>query len=107
MCQYYAFFTGIATRKSHTELFDLLVNSFGPKRNVKAFFLQVEPAQPFIGNYLRLHMLHKEEYQKKVEDNIRDYFLYMAETTGTLWEKANADASCNHGFASNVLYLLS
>ena len=30
----------------------------------------------------------------------------MAEQTGTLWEHMGASASCNHGFASYVLYWL-
>lgn len=107
VCQYYAFFTGVATRQSHGELFDRLLYTFGPERDLHKTYPQVEPAQPFIGNYLRLHILHDAGYQKEVENDIRKYFLHMAETTGTLWEKSSAKASCNHGFASNVLYLLS
>ena len=28
----------------------------------------------------------------------------MADLTGTLWENDGAYASCNHGFASHVIY---
>jgi len=28
----------------------------------------------------------------------------MADRTGTLWEHASVNASCNHGFASHVIY---
>ena len=35
-----------------------------------------------------------------------DFYLYMAEQTGTLWENVGASASCNHGFASHVAYSL-
>ena len=38
--------------------------------------------------------------------NIKGYFIHMAERTGTLWEKAETTNSCNHGFASAVLYWL-
>ena len=31
-------------------------------------------------------------------------FLNMADLTGTLGDKATPTASCNHGFASHVLY---
>ena len=33
---------------------------------------------------------------------IKGYFGYMAEKTGTLWEKIDDYASMNHGFASQV-----
>jgi alpha-L-rhamnosidase len=67
----------------------------------------VYPAAPFIGNYLRLEILMNEGYWQEVLDNIRGYFLYMAERTGTLWEYATEDASCNHGFASCVIYWMT
>ena len=43
-----------------------------------------------------------EEYEKVLE-NITDYFYYMAERTGTLWEHTGTTASCDHGFASYVI----
>ncbi len=33
-------------------------------------------------------------------EELRDYFLYMADRTGTLWEHTDPRASCCHGFAS-------
>ena len=106
VCQYYAFFSGVATQETHKELFDVLIRKFGSHRDSKNVYPEIYPAQPFIGTYLRLHIMHKAGFQKEIEDDIRGYFLYMAETTGTLWEHARTTASCNHGFASNVLYLL-
>jgi alpha-L-rhamnosidase len=41
-----------------------------------------------------------------MEEDIRGFFLPMAEKTGTLWEHMNTTASCNHGFASHVLVWL-
>ena len=32
------------------------------------------------------------------------YFAEMAARTGTLWENMTPTASCNHGFASHILY---
>ena len=39
--------------------------------------------------------------------NIKDYFLPMAEQTGTLWEHDKPTGSLNHGFASYVIYWLA
>lgn len=106
VCQYYAFFCGIADRNSHGELFERLINAFGPNRDVGKVYPDVYPAQPFIGNYLRLDIMVNNGFFNEVEENIKDYFLYMAQTTGTLWEMVKHTASCNHGFASYVVYLL-
>ena len=106
VCQYYAFFTGVATPQSHPRLFDMLVNEFGPDRDVKHSYPEVWPAAPFIGNYLRLQMLADNGFKELVLQNIKGYFIHMAEGTGTLWEHAGTNASCNHGFASAVLYWL-
>jgi alpha-L-rhamnosidase len=42
----------------------------------------------------------------RMVEEIRGYFLYMADKTGTLWEHDSDFASCNHGFASYVAVLL-
>jgi len=106
VCQYYAFFSGVATAQSRPQLLKTLVEEFGPDRNMMYTYPEVHKAAPFIGNYLRLEMLKENGYDRVVLDNIKGYFLYMARTTGTLWEKAETSASCNHGFASSVLYWL-
>ena len=41
------------------------------------------------------------------EQEIRAFFLPMAQATGTLWENMTDFASCNHGFASHVAYWLN
>jgi alpha-L-rhamnosidase len=105
VCQYYAFFTGVADKNTHEELFQYMLKNFGPQRSEAKE--DIYPAAPFIGNYLRLEILMREGFYQEVLDNIRGYFLYMAERTGTLWEYATENASCNHGFASYVLYWLS
>jgi len=107
VCQYYAFFCGVATPKTHENLFETLINEFGPERDVETSYPEIYPAQPFIGNYLRLDIMANMGYTEKVVENIKGYFLYMANETGTLWEKALKTNSCNHGFASYVIYLLS
>jgi alpha-L-rhamnosidase len=94
-------------------LWERLLNDFGPDRVEKgnwpnlsadAKWKNVHPANAFIGNYLRLEILCRYGENEKLYENIRGYFLKMAELTGTLWENDGTTASCNHGFASHVVY---
>ncbi len=103
VCQYYAFFFGIADDITHSELLKTLIEKFGPQRVKTGDFANVYFANAFIGNYLRLDILMRYGEYGKVLDDITDYFYYMAETTGTLWEHTGATASCDHGFASYVI----
>lgn len=102
-CQYYAFFTDVATPESHPDLWETLVRDFSYDRRVTKKHPEIHFANAFIGNYLRLDLLARYGYTDMLEQNIRDYFTYMAEKTGTLWEHEHDRASCNHGFASHVL----
>lgn len=112
-CQYYAFFCGVATPESHPELWNRMVNDFGPERVLPGEWPALKPeakwqhvyaSNAFIGNYLRLELLYQHGEHEKLLSNIRSYFTKMAELTGTLWENETTTASCNHGFASHVLY---
>lgn len=107
VCQYYAFFTGTATREEDAGLWETLLRDFGPGRKESGLHPQVAFANAFIGNYLRIELLYREGLYEDVLDNIRGYFAKMAALTGTLWENDNAYASCNHGFASHVIYWLA
>lgn len=115
-CQYYAFFCGTATREKNPVLWERLLSDFGPERVEKGNWPQlaedakwkhIYPANAFIGNYLRLELLYVFGEHEKLLENIRGYFLKMAELTGTLWENDSPTASCNHGFASHVVYWLN
>jgi alpha-L-rhamnosidase len=99
-CQYYAFFTEVATPKAFSGLWCIMLNDFGPDRAEEALWQEIYPANAFIGNYLRLCLLERYGETQKLIDNIKGYFSYMAEKTGTLWENTTPTASCNHGFAS-------
>ncbi|MBQ8862212.1 MAG: hypothetical protein IJ021_05685 [Clostridia bacterium] len=112
-CQYYAFFCGVATPEQNPVLWERLLYDFGPERVEKgkwpnlaedAKWKNIYPANAFIGNYLRLEILCRYGENEKLLENIRGYFLKMAELTGTLWENNDPGASCNHGFASHVVY---
>ena len=103
-CQYYAFFTGVATKELYPGLWQTLVSDFGPKRKLEGMnkYPEIAFANAFIGNYLRLQILCDAGLYEELLDNVRGYFDYMAQKTGTLWELDAPQASCNHGFASHV-----
>lgn len=103
-CQYYAFFCDVATPKTDEWLWKTLVEDFGYDRAQTGKYKEIYPANAFIGNYLRLDLLCRYGYFDELYDNIKGYFTYMADKTGTLWENIGDYASCNHGFASHVIY---
>lgn len=102
-CQYYAYFFGIADDdKRFDGLKDRIINEFGPDREESDGLIK---SAPFIGNYLRIIILMRMGYFNLALNDIKGYFLYMAEITGTLWEKNSIEelkyaGSMNHGFAS-------
>ena len=103
VCQYYALFCEISDPQSQPDFFERMKNEFGPQRNTSKVWREVYPAAPFIGNCLRLEVLTRYGYKDEVLRDIRGYFLHMAETTGTLWEKATTENSCNHGFTGCII----
>jgi alpha-L-rhamnosidase len=106
VCQYFAFYFGIATPESHPELWQKLSTEFGPNRQEKGLYPDVHPANSFVGNYLRLELLSEYGLQQQILEESIDYFDYMAVKTGTLWENISTSASCNHGFASHIVHVL-
>lgn len=110
-CQYYAFFCGTATFESRPQLWETLLRDFGPGRvgvwpdfREDAKWKNVYPSNAFIGDYLRLELIFLSGNNEKLIENIKGFFTKMARTTGTLWENETSNASCNHGFASHVIY---
>lgn len=106
VCQYYAFFMGTADKRTYPELWQTLVQKFGPHRAADCC-PDVAPANAFIGDYLRLELLYLDGQTEKLLQDLKEYFTPMAERTGTLWEHDQPSASCCHGFASHVLYWLA
>ena len=102
-CQYYAYFFHITTPEDSPKLWKTLVQDFGYDRGKTKKYPEIAPANAFIGNYLRMDLLARYGYKEELYDNIRGYFSYMADRTGTLWEYISPTASCNHGYASHVL----
>ncbi|NQU43086.1 hypothetical protein HQ520_07360 [bacterium] len=106
VCQYYAFYFGTASREEYPELWERLANELGPDRLQKGLHPEIHPANALPGNYLRMELLSRYGLGPQILHESLDYFLYMAERTGTLWEHKDERASCNHGFASHVVRLL-
>jgi len=106
VCQYYAFYFGVATPELYPELWDTFLHKFGPDRKQNNLCPDVPFANAFIGNYLRLDILMREGLYAQLLDEIAGYFDYMALRTGTLWENIHSGASCCHGFASHVVVWL-
>ncbi|MBQ9748161.1 MAG: hypothetical protein IJV98_05195 [Clostridia bacterium] len=112
-CQYYAFFCGVTSPEENPTLWRRMVEDFGPERVApgkwpellpEAKWQEIYASNAFIGNYLRLELLYLHGEHERLVENIRGFFTKMAELTGTLWENETTSASCNHGFASHVLY---
>lgn len=106
-CQYYAFFSGTATKEAFPQLYETMMTEFGPNRDTKKTYPNIPKSNAFIGNYLRLELMFRDGMYDKMLSEIKAFFLPMAETTGTLWENMYSNCSCNHGFASHVIYWLN
>ena len=105
VCQYFAFYFDLASPETYPELWNTLTQHFGPGRQDQNLFPQVHPANSFVGNYLRIELLARYELQRQLMGESINFFDYMAQETGTLWENIGTYASCNHGFASHVVHV--
>jgi len=107
VCQYFAFYFGVATPETHPKLWQALVRDFGPKRRETKAFPEIHPANQFVGNVLRMELLSRAWLNQQIADEAFGYWLFMADKTGTLWENDGEYASCNHGFASHAVRVLT
>ena len=105
VCQYMAFYFGIATPQTHPQLWQRLCHEFGPQRDATRVWPEIHKANAIIGNYLRMDLLPRYGLTAKAFTEARAYYLPMAQLTGTLWEYDDTHASCNHGFASHAAHL--
>lgn len=104
--QYYAFFTKTATKEDYPELYEKMLTLFGPDRESNLTYPDIPVSNAFVGNYLRLSILFEDGKTEQLVEEIRKFFLPMAQKTGTLWENMTDKASCCHGFASYVAFWL-
>ena len=98
--QYYAFFCDVADRDDDrfAEYYKTVLYGLGPDMDREKY--KIEPAKPFIGNYLRMELLLRWQKYDEILDQIKKFFTKMADITGTLWEHDADWASTCHGFAS-------
>jgi len=104
--QYYAFYFNIATKESHPKLFDTLVNHFGPYRDYKTIYPEIEKSNVMVGDVFRLSILNDNEKNHIALKETIAYFHNMTVLTGTLWEHDSFHASLNHGFTSFIINLI-
>jgi alpha-L-rhamnosidase len=102
VCQYYAFFFGIAEAREgrFRGLHDTIIRVFGPDRKLQGIMPEIAYANAFIGNYLRLELLLRWRCYDQALRECKTYFSGMTDLTGTLWEHDRVAGSLNHGFAS-------
>lgn len=97
VCQYYAFWFGLASPRREAALW---------RRLVRADYGALHPANVFVGKIMRLDLLVAHgEYAAARRELLRSY-VPMARATGTLWELFQTHVSCNHGFTSYIAVLI-
>lgn len=106
VCQYFAFFFGVATPETHADLWKKLRDQFGPNRAANDPFPHVAKANAFIGNILRMDLLGRFGVTRELPNQLIGYYLKMADETGTIWENDSTVASLNHGFGAHVVHTL-
>ncbi len=106
VCQYYAFFSGIADKESFPDLYNKLYNVFVPSRDRSKVYPNIDKANVIPGLMMRETMLLQYGAVEKALDETISVFGGMAEETGTLWEKVSSDCSCNHGIAAYAGYVI-
>ncbi|HNC23308.1 MAG TPA: hypothetical protein PLU52_03815 [Opitutaceae bacterium] len=97
VCQYYAFFTGVADVRRETALW---------RRLVRADYGPLYPANVFVGKIMRFELLLDHGEHEAARREVIKSYLPMARLTGTLWELFQDTVSCNHGFTSYIAVLI-
>ena len=97
VCQYYAFFTGLASPRREEDLW---------RRLVRAEYDSLYPANVFVGKIMRLELLIANGKFEAARRELLQSYVPMARETGTLWELFDKNVSCNHGFTSYVAVLI-
>ncbi|MEI7550989.1 MAG: hypothetical protein WCL24_01590 [Verrucomicrobiota bacterium] len=96
-CQYYAFFTGLASPRREAALW---------RRLVRADYGTLYPANVFVGKIMRFELLIANGELAAARRELLKSYVPMARATGTLWELFEKHVSCNHGFTSYIAMLI-
>jgi alpha-L-rhamnosidase len=107
-CQYYAFYTGTATREKDGGLWETLIEKLGPMRR-EGVLPQIIKSDLLFGYSLRFVLLSEAGLSGRVLEEVKACYGPMAEKTGTLWEgmDVSGDHSCCHGFPSLAAWLIA
>lgn len=105
-CQYYAFFSGIATKETFPELYKKLYDVFVPERDKREVYPNIDKANVITGLMMRETMFVENGDVEKALKELEEVYGVMAETTCTLWEMVSPQHSCNHGIAAYAGYLI-
>lgn len=100
-CQYYAFYFGFADKERNPHLYETMFEKIRSFRYAGDGY-DMYPADAFIGIYLKLDYLYRIGEYDLLKEEVKNYFLYQAEETGTFWEYREPRASCCHGFAAII-----
>ncbi len=100
ICQYLAFAADLASPETHAPLWNILLKLDENPRE------ELHKRNVLFGECLRLELFDRYGLSELLLKEIRRTFYPMALRTGTLWEKYEETASCNHGFTSYIAYLL-
>ena len=110
VCQYYMFWFKVADEKKYAALFDKMLNEYGKgnksgsaKIVINGKEVDFAEANMMYGVYMRLDLCQRTGKRKELFEECIRYFYDMTKKTGTLWEKNDPVASCDHGFASYVI----
>jgi alpha-L-rhamnosidase len=96
-CQYYAFFTGLASTRRESALW---------QRLVRGDYGALYPANVFVGKIMRFELLIANGELAAARRELMRSYVPMARSTGTLWELFEKNVSCNHGFTSYIAVLI-
>lgn len=102
--QYYYFWTGLLTRESAPELWQILKEQFGPApaKYRGTAHLKVANCGVFFGHMLRFELLGRFGETQLLEKEMKTFCGYMADQDpGTFWETMSGEDSRNHGFGAH------
>jgi alpha-L-rhamnosidase len=105
VCQYYALYFGVGEGDLAEELWSRL-RTRGAWETPASTENELHPANALNGMLLRFELLHRRGLREQMLHEALDFYLPMAERTGTLWEHHDTSASCCHGFASAIACLI-
>lgn len=98
------FWTGLLTRESAPELWQILKEQFGPApaKYRGTAHLKVANCGVFFGHMLRFDLLGRFGETQLLEKEMKTFCGYMADQDpGTFWETMSGEDSRNHGFGAH------